>query len=349
MKLAMAITPASTNSLATSPTRRMFSARSSAEKPRLLLRPCLPNASLAQHVYGHPLPGQGRRSERCPTPDVVAVEQRSEHAPLAQRVLQRAGHGGLAGPAEAGEPDHAAALGQQALLALPRHGAALPGDVGGLRGEALCRPAAGARHACPSPGGTLPAEGASAVRMLQQGRRLGGWGLAGRLSLGQGHGLAGAAPLWPACIGLRGRSGLSPGDRPRGSGQRQRRPAWRGLQRAEAGLCRLPRISAEGRAQVAAARSAGPRRLFTAWQSSLDVQNWGRQPATALEPSRPQQLAIEPAACGQRWSSHRGGPATRMPRCCRRPCCRPSEIRHRRWPTTPRTSGCRRHAVPASF
>ena len=39
MKLVIAMTPASVNSLATSPMRRMFSARSSAEKPRFLFNP----------------------------------------------------------------------------------------------------------------------------------------------------------------------------------------------------------------------------------------------------------------------------------------------------------------------
>jgi len=96
-----------------------------------------------------------------PVAHVVAVQQRGQDAARGQRVLQRARHGRLARAAQAGEPQHAAALVQQALLDLARHRALLPGDV-----------VAAAQHAGGRNAGPLHACGAAARRGRRQQLRL---------------------------------------------------------------------------------------------------------------------------------------------------------------------------------
>ena len=81
MKAVMQMMPASANSLATSPTRRMFS-----------LRSCGREAEVAAQ----------------PVADVVAVQHIGVLAQVEQLALQFGGDGGLAGAGQAGEPDDAA-------------------------------------------------------------------------------------------------------------------------------------------------------------------------------------------------------------------------------------------------
>ena len=80
------ISPASTISVATSATRRMFSTRSASVKPRSLVEPVA---------------------------DVVAVEQVGVAADGVQLALDQVGDGRLAGAGEPGEPDHARPLALQ--------------------------------------------------------------------------------------------------------------------------------------------------------------------------------------------------------------------------------------------
>ena len=102
MKLARVITPVSTNSFVTSPTRLMFSALSASQKPRLQLRPCLMLSPSSRAVVD---------------------------APSEQGMLQGAGDCGLARAAEAGEPDHTPFLMEKGFLGLAAHATVVPCDM----------------------------------------------------------------------------------------------------------------------------------------------------------------------------------------------------------------------------
>lgn len=92
IKAAIVITPVSIKSLLTSAIRRIFSTRSSAEKPRLLLIPL-----------------------RILSPSRMQAQQTA----LVQLALKRYRHRALPGTAQPGKPHHHTALLQQTLLILP--------------------------------------------------------------------------------------------------------------------------------------------------------------------------------------------------------------------------------------
>ena len=90
MNAVMQMIPASANSFATSPTRRMFSLRSS---------------------------GENREVGAKAVADFVAVEHISVLAEVEQFAFQFGGDGGFAGAGKPGEPDHAAGDGRCAMRA----------------------------------------------------------------------------------------------------------------------------------------------------------------------------------------------------------------------------------------
>ena len=100
MKAVSATSPASPNSLATAPMRRMFSSRSWAEKPRPNR---LANSSPCRSLS---MPGPAFRPWRMLSPSRTKLCKPQR----VQLVIDQVRDGALAAGAQAGEPDHAAGM-----------------------------------------------------------------------------------------------------------------------------------------------------------------------------------------------------------------------------------------------
>ena len=144
MKDTSTISPASTNSLAASPTRRIFSTRSASVKPRSLVE------AMA---------------------DIVAVQQIGVLAFGGQALFHQIGDGGFARARQAGEPQHHRLLALHRGAGLLVHVQRLPMDIGGAAQAEIDH--AGAHRGIGETVDQDKAAGVAIVAIGVEGQRLG--------------------------------------------------------------------------------------------------------------------------------------------------------------------------------